>query len=1081
MRKYLKKSVCLLLLLSLIGSPFLLNLNDSFIIETNATTIASLSETSLDLNVGETHKLTLNGATGDIRWKSSNSQVATVDNGLIKALKKGVTVITATYNGRPYMCVVTVKELTTSVKLNQNTANISVHDTFFLSANVSPITASNRKVTWSSSNPNVVDVTSTGLVVGKEAGTATIYCRAADGSGCQDTCVVTVKPIITCFYLEGSTSSISVGGTTTLDVQIYPPDYECDFIWKSSNNAVATVNDNGVVKGISPGTTLITCETSDKVRIASKYINVKELVSSLTLTGPTSMTKGSSEQFIANVTPESLEGEDVLKWKSSNLGVATVNNSGVVTAKKTGTTVISCKTTDGSAIAKSKLITVKEGTSTKPVYISKIEIMNSIDEGLTVGESTKLKAQITPSNATNKTLKWTSSNNGVVTVDQNGTIEAVGPGTATIRATSTDGYGISDSLIVKVIQPITSITINGKDRIAKNESYTYTTTIFPTNYNEKLEWKSSNPTVASIDTNGNLTGKTVGSTTISCKGLTSGKTATKEINVTANGNMITSINLSGLDTMTVGQTNYLKATITPSSATAYKFTSLNTDIATVTNTGLVSPRRAGTVTIVCEATDGSGVKAEKEITVKDRITSISINKSTVSVEKGKNISVTATVLPSTANTKAIKWKSMNEEIARVNENGEITGVSAGSTRIYCDATDGSSAYSSITVVVTESVSNIEISGNSTVTVGNTVQLTATVTPSSMQDYIEWSSSDKGIATVTSGGLVKGVKAGDVTITAKVGNKTATKTITVKSTSSGKVTINDTFKYLDKNVVVKLDVDTTSGTLSYNSSNNSVATVDNQGIITCKNAGTVTITATNGSAKDEITFTVGNYQSLFRLGYKEVNVNAGAKVWIEVAGTKADIADISQTNYNVYSNRSDVGFYNRSIDIQAQKVGSTYVTVFNSSGYGYTVKVNVLSSTDTTGTYGLSYDAQASNKLFDLINDYRREKGLNPCKFNQKAQDAAKGQVISGHRMAEVNPNYDYALHNVYQLSCYYFYNKVDVRDFLTAWKNSYGHNRALTTPSYTDMGVAVYSTPYGYCAFMTIATPLDIDNVIFIQ
>ena len=413
----------------------------------------------------------------------------------------------------------------------------------------------------------------------------------------------------------------------------------------------------------------------------------------------------------------------------------------------------------------------------------------------------------------------------------------------------------------------------------------------------------------------------------------------------------------------------------------------------------------------------------------------------------------------------------------------VTGVKAGSTKIYCDATDGSYISSVVTVTVLdvkEPVTKIIISGASTVTAGKTIRLSAVVTPASWQEEVVWSSSNNAVGTVTSDGVVKGVTPGTVTITAKAGNKSAAKTISV---NAGEVKICDNFKYLDRNGVVKLDVDTTYGRLNYRSSDNAVATVDSQGIITCKGTGRVTVTATNGFVKDDITFTVGNYQSILRLGYKEVDVNAGALVWIEVAGTKADVSNISSTNYNISCGRSNVNFYNCSIEIQASKRGVTYVTVFNSSGYGCTVKVNVLSSMDTKGTRGLSYDGRTSNELFEQINTYRRQKGLKPCRFNQKAENAAKAQIISAHRMAEKNPNYNYALHNYFQLSCYYFGDRnflskrLDAEDFLTAWKKSPGHNRALTTADYTDMGVMVYYTPYGYCAFMSIGDPLDMDLI----
>ncbi|MDO5425919.1 MAG: Ig-like domain-containing protein [Eubacteriales bacterium] len=161
-----------------------------------------LSAKSVTLFPGQTKTLKVTGTSKKITWTSSKKSVATVNSkGKITAKKKGTATITAKFGSQKLTCKVTVKKASSSaagtkpvtkIKLNTNRLTLNKGAETQLKATVSPSNASNKKVTWTSSNKNVATVSSSGIVTAVKKGTATITAKAADGSGKKVTCKVTV-------------------------------------------------------------------------------------------------------------------------------------------------------------------------------------------------------------------------------------------------------------------------------------------------------------------------------------------------------------------------------------------------------------------------------------------------------------------------------------------------------------------------------------------------------------------------------------------------------------------------------------------------------------------------------------------------------------------------------------------------------------------------------------------------------------------------------------------------------------------------------------------------------------------------
>jgi uncharacterized protein YjdB len=299
-----------------------------------------------------------------VKWTTSDATVAKVSStGKVTAVGNGTATITCTAkdgSGKKASCKVTVTTLATGITLNKTTATIKTGKTLTLKATVAPSTASNKKVTWKSSNTKVATVDANGVVTAVKAGTATITCTAKDGSGVKSTCAVTVKQPVTGIKLSKSTLTLLKGKSSTLTKTVSPSDASNKAVtWSSSDKSIATVDANGKVTAVKTGTVTITCKAKDGSGIKSTCkVTVKQPVTKITL-GKTKLTlkKGKTATLTKTVAPTSAASKKV-NWKSADTTIATVDVNGKVTAKKAGTVKITCTAADGSGVKATCTVTV---------------------------------------------------------------------------------------------------------------------------------------------------------------------------------------------------------------------------------------------------------------------------------------------------------------------------------------------------------------------------------------------------------------------------------------------------------------------------------------------------------------------------------------------------------------------------------------------------------------------------------------------------------------------------------------------------------------------------------------------------
>lgn len=238
--------------------------------------------------------------------------------------------------------------------------------------------------------------------------------------------------------------------------------------WKSSNTKVVTVNSAGKLTAVGNGSATITATAKDgsKKKVTCKVtVKIPRVVKvsrvSLNKNDLALTSKGQSYQLSASVSPSNASNKSV-KWTSGNPKVATVSSSGKVTAVANGNTTITATAADGSGKKDICAVTVNipkpaDPTPTPTPSVVKVSSVSLNQSSLSLtkkGQTAQLSASVSPSNATNKSVTWSSSNNNVATVS-NGMVTAVGNGSATITATAADGSGKRASCAVTVNIPTT--------------------------------------------------------------------------------------------------------------------------------------------------------------------------------------------------------------------------------------------------------------------------------------------------------------------------------------------------------------------------------------------------------------------------------------------------------------------------------------------------------------------------------------------------------------------------------------------------------------------------------------------------
>ena len=755
--------------------------------------------------------------------------------------------------------------------INQDDFTMAKGTTDKLSVTATPEAAlTGKTVDWSSSDDRVVKVDQDGNIEAAGIGTATITASCEEFS---DTVTVTVNAPLTGITLNTLETSIKKGDTADLDV-IYTPEDTTDdttVIWTSSDDTVATVDDNGVVTALKDGETTITATVGDLT--AECLVHVREVpLEGIELDkSAITMNKGEeSEALKVSYNPEDTTDDKTVTWSSENEDVAMVED-GVVTAVGAGTTTITAKVGEFTATCEVTVLSPLESISV---------VADGDTDSLEVGDTVQLNVEYNPSDTTDdKTVTWTSSDDTVATVDENGLVTAMKGGTATITA---DVNGHSATCDIKVLIHTTGISLGSEElQLVKGQvSDPIEVTYDPENTDDSkdLTWISSDDTVATVDENGAVTAVGGGTATITAM-LNADESIYAECVVTVSVPLESiSVEADGdTDSLEVGDTVKLTVGYNPEDTTDGKdvtWTSSNEDVATVDENGVVTAAAGGTATITATSAANADISATCDIKVLKHTESITLSQAEdmILMKNESSDPVTVTFDPAdTDDSKEVEWTTSDADVATVDNNGVVTGVAEGTATITAKVAAGEgTASASFDVIVNEiHVEDARLADTtpSELYIGQAYDIQVIITPDYVTDEVTYTyaSSDESVAAVDENGTVNALAAGrtDITVTVKAGEftKDLTFTLDVKEIPLESIAFKQEVTPMEEGQKAQLEIifnpenTTIDKTVTWASSDESVAAVDENGLLTAVKAGTATISATAGGKEVSYELTV----------------------------------------------------------------------------------------------------------------------------------------------------------------------------------------------------------------------------------
>ncbi|MBQ6707971.1 MAG: Ig-like domain-containing protein [Clostridia bacterium] len=725
-------------------------------------------------------------ASKKLTWTTSDAKVATISqSGKLTAVGIGTATITCkTTDGSNLeaSCKVVVRqkgtELTKNVNITVDTIKWPIGKSSTFAPVVTPSNAQ-KSFIWTSSDPTVATVSQTGKLTAVGVGETTITCMATDGTNLFDTCKVIV------YDNNVKTESVKitvdvirwpVGKASTFAPVITPEGASKKLTWTTSDEKVATISQSGKLTAVGVGEATITCKTTDGTNLeASCKVVVREkgteLTKNVNITVDTiKWPVGKSSTFAPFVYPSNSQKK--FEWTSSNEKVATVSQTGKLTAVSVGEATITCKTIDGTNLSDTcKVIVYDNSVKTESVKIT-VEVIR-----WPLGKSSTFVPVITPAGASKK-LVWTSSDEKVATISQTGKLTAVGIGAATIICKTTDGTNLEAKCRVFVREKNTELTRSltipvDTIRWPVGKSSTFNPVVEPSNAQKRYEWKSSDETVATVSETGKLTAVGDGVTTITCRTI-DGTNLTDTCTVIVGNSIRTESLYIKAKTIKwpVGKSSTFAPIVSPVGASnKFAWTTSDEKVATISQSGKLTAVGIGTATITCKTTDGTNLEASCIVYVREKDTALTenldITVNTIRWGVGKSSTFAPEVYPRNAQ-KIFEWTTSDEKVATISQTGKLTAVGPGEAKITCKTIDGSGLSDSCLVVVSNKFTQVEFAETTlTIKAGDNYTLTTTFAPEdASQKLLKWTSTNTDVAYVNDKGEIYTKAAGTTDIICK---------------------------------------------------------------------------------------------------------------------------------------------------------------------------------------------------------------------------------------------------------------------------------------------------------------------------
>ncbi len=489
--------------------------------------------------------------------------------------------------------------------------------------------------------------------------------------------------------------------------------------------------------------------------------------------------------------------------------------------------------------------------------------------------------------------------------------------------------------------PVTGVTLNKSTlSLEVGSTETLVATVLPAEALIKLvTWSSSDKSVATVDSEGQVSALKAGKATITVTTVDGNKSAVCEVTVTDKTIAVTGVTLNKSTlSLEVGSSETLVATVQPDNATNKNVTWSSSDksVATVDAGGKLSALKAGKTTITVTTEDG-GKSAVCEVTVKEAtiaVTGVTLNKSTLSLEVGGSETLVATVQPDNATNKNVTWSSSDKSVATVDAGGKLSALKTGKATITVTTEDGGkSAACAVTVI-----SNLVID-KSEVEVAKGITAIVNILSGSGNYSVE--SNNTGIATATLSGTVvtiTGIALGNTTVTINDNETNQTKTVAVKVTHPN-LAIDRSEVEVEKGITAIVNILAGSGNYSVSSSNTTIATATLSGTvvtITGIAAGNTTVTIKDNTTNQTKTVAVTVFIPNLAIDKSAVEVEKGITAIVNILAGSG--------NYSVNSDNATIATATLSgtvVTITGIAAGNTTVTIKdNATNQTKTVAVKV---------------------------------------------------------------------------------------------------------------------------------------------
>ena len=401
--------------------------------------------------------------------------------------------------------------------------------------------------------------------------------------------------------------------------------------------------------------------------------------------------------------------------------------------------------------------------------VTRISVTAS-EKNAAVGKTIALTAAVLPENASLKQVTWTSSDERIATVDEQGNVTGVKRGNVRITATAKDGSNIRANIGLQVSQDAEEIVLDKTETtVDVGRTATLKATVLPKEANDKkVVWTSSDESIAKVNAQGRITGLALGDCEIICTSKTTGNVQAKAVIHVQQP--VKKITFGVAPTVYAGETGKLTWTIEPANASNQNVTFRSGDekILTVSEDGTVTGVSAGETYVNVVSTDGSNRQAKVKVKVYRHLTGVHMKRKVAYVDPGQTSTAGAVLEPEKGTNRNMTWVSADPSVATVQPEAKqpnrvrITGVNRGETVVTGTTEDGG-YQASITVRVGDwekslkwTEAKFDARGNFSFKMKNTGSLNITGITFEMEVYDFDGKPMKGMNTKDKSNVVKGV-------------------------------------------------------------------------------------------------------------------------------------------------------------------------------------------------------------------------------------------------------------------------------------------------------------------------------------